>query len=172
MNKKIKDNKAEYEQAAYYEDWYLEGYMNHTASCDFCSGQQMCSEGSELHSNWQAFVKKRKAAKKAWDDAKSEFPPAYDRYYVYWRSYIRWDRALKSLEGENLHLIVTLASKNTELEAKKEEKKRLQRLVDNIPIIQSYTLSLMIARRQPDFDFDKWFEANPIPDAISGDVDF
>ena len=111
VNKKIKNTKSEYKQAAYYEKWYLKSYMNHTASCDYCSGQQMCSEGSELHSNWQTFVKKRKTAKKAWDAAKSEFPPAYDRYFLYWRSYRYWERALTQLEGESLHIIVTKKGK-------------------------------------------------------------
>ncbi|MDE0317434.1 MAG: hypothetical protein OXM61_21365 [Candidatus Poribacteria bacterium] len=172
VNEKIASAKSDYNKATYWEDFYLTKYMNHTASCDYCRGSQMCSEGSSLHSSWQSWVKKRKTAKRAWDNAKKEFMPAYDKWFRYWRSYRYWKRALGQLEGEFIATTISISNKNKELTAKREEKERLKRLHDNIPTIQSYMLSLMIARRQPDFDFDKWIEANPIPEVISEDVSY
>lgn len=172
VNSEIASSKKEYESSSYYHDWYLKAYMNHTASCDFCYGSVLCSEAQTLHDNWQTYSKKMKKAKKDWDAAKKKYLPTYDTYYTYWRSYVFWKRALSTLEGEYVYTLITKSNKTNELEAKREEKKRLKTLRDNIPTIQSYITSLIFARRQPDFDFDKWLEANPIPSFLEGELDF
>ncbi len=80
--------RANYESSARYTQMALDSYMNHTVSCYYCVGSNLCPIGQEAYDSWQSWEDTKKADKASWDQAKTDLgakiTAEYNAYNEWW----------------------------------------------------------------------------------------